>query len=62
MPDDFIHYSAHRAMTVREMARLQSFPDDFEFAGSRGEKYKQIGNAVPPKMAYFLAYVVKNLI
>ena len=43
MPDDFIHYSAHRAMTVREMARLQSFDDSFVFQGKRqtgGDKRK----------------------
>lgn len=61
MPDDFIHYSAHRALTVREMARLQSFDDSFVFQGKRqtgGNKrkseipqYTLVGNAVPPLMA-----------
>ena len=61
MPDDFIHYSQYRAMTVREMARLQSFDDTFVFQGKRqtgGEKrkseipqYTLVGNAVPPLMA-----------
>jgi DNA (cytosine-5)-methyltransferase 1 len=65
MPDDFIHYSAHRALTVREMARLQSFDDNFVFQGKRstgGDKrkseipqYTLVGNAVPPLMARAIA-------
>lgn len=61
LPDDFIHYSAHRAMTVREMARLQSFDDSFVFQGKRttgGQmrkvevpQFTLVGNAVPPLMA-----------
>lgn len=61
LPDDFIHYSAHRAPTVRELARLQSFDDSFVFQGKRttgGDKrksevpqYTMVGNAVPPLMA-----------
>ena len=49
-----------RTFTVREAARIQSFPDDFEFKGSRGEKFKQIGNAVPVLFAEALAKSVKN--
>lgn len=45
------HPDETRPFTVREYARIQSFPDDWEFAGGIGEKYKQIGNAVPVEMA-----------
>lgn len=68
MPDDFIHYSSHRALTVREMARLQSFDDSFVFQGKRstgGEKrkveipqYTLVGNAVPPLMARAIANII----
>lgn len=68
MPDDFIHYAAHRAMTVREMARLQSFDDSFVFQGKRqtgGSKrkseipqYTLVGNAVPPLMARAIANTI----
>ncbi len=58
----FIHpdYEQARTFTVREAARIQSFPDDFVFCGSRGDKYKQIGNAVPCLFAEALAKATKK--
>jgi len=47
----FIHPRQLRTISVREAARLQGFPDDFVFEGSRTSQFKQIGNAVPPILA-----------
>ncbi len=49
------HPLKHRRLTVRECARIQSFPDDFQFTGSNGACFSQIGNAVPPIMSFFIA-------
>ncbi len=60
----FIHFDSKQArtITVREAARLQSFPDDFEFLGSRGAQYQMIGNAVPPLLAKVLGNSVKEFV
>ncbi|WP_157969300.1 DNA cytosine methyltransferase [Haloplanus rubicundus] len=70
LPDDFIHYQRPRIPTVRELARLQSFPDWFKFKGPRttgGKRrkntvpqYSQVGNAVPPRLAKQVGKAVIN--
>ena len=72
LPDDFCHYEADRTLTVREMARLQSFPDSFVFKGKEttgGMKrrvevpqYSQVGNAVPPLLAEALGLKLKEIL
>lgn len=54
----FTHPYLNRAITVREAARLQSFPDTFDFIGTKSSKMKQVGNAVPPKLAQAIAEVI----
>lgn len=55
----FTHPYLHRAITVREAARIQSFPDWFRFYGKKGSQMKQVGNAVPPLLAKAVADVIK---
>ena len=51
----WIHPTLNRAVTVREAARLQSFPDEFEFVGTKDSQFQQVGNAVPPLLAKGIA-------
>jgi DNA (cytosine-5)-methyltransferase 1 len=72
LPDDYIHYSEPRVLTVRECARIQSFPDDFEFRGkytSGGDRrsrevprYTQVGNAIPPLFAELAGLVLREIL
>ncbi len=71
MPDDVLHYSDPRILTVREYARIQSFPDWFEFLGtfttgrlrrkSSCPRYTQIGNAVPPLLGEIIGLAIQDL-
>ena len=56
----YIHPEQHRSLTVREAARLQTFPDTFRFAGCRSHQFQQIGNAVPPVLAQQIGSAILN--
>ena len=51
----WVHPVLDRAVSIREAARLQTFPDSFVFCGTKDKQYQQVGNAVPPIMAKAIA-------
>ena len=53
-----VHPTLNRVLTPRELARLQSFPDDFIFCSNKSNILKQIGNAVPPKLSIYLSNII----
>lgn len=59
---NYFHPIEHRVPTVRESARLQSFPDSFVFYGNKGQQFRQVGNAVPPILSRAIAKVVMQIL
>lgn len=59
---NYFHYEEPRIPTLRESARIQSFPDSFEVLGTRGSQYKQVGNAVPPMLSNVIAEQIKSML
>ena len=57
-----LHPEQHRVISVREGARSQGFPDSFRFAGTTLDKYRQIGNAVPPTMGQAIGMEIRKAV
>lgn len=58
----FVHPEEHRILTVREQARLMGYPDDYVFYGSKDAQYNQVGESVPPPLAYVIALEVRKFL
>lgn len=60
--DHYYHPTEDRRITIREMARLQTYPDDFTFYGSKSDQSRQVANSVPVKLAYHIALSIKEFL